>query len=239
MRTARSLPYGGSPWQRTHPRNRDPETETPMDRDHPGQRPPWTETNPWTETPDRDPHTSMDRDPLYRDPLYRDPLTETPRQIPHGQRPPGQRPPLTETPLDRDLIGQRPPWTETTLDRDPLDRDPWTETPLWRESQTGECQLIWRNIYLTSFNPIWRLTYILIFYLICQCICDHENRQVMIAETNFVMWPKLLTFRMSLQQLREIQLVQQLHEGVEPEPGAQLGDRHLGLRLRIGLGLEQ
>ena len=45
MRTARSLPYLGSTWQRP-PWTETPWTETPS----PEQRPPWTETPPWTES---------------------------------------------------------------------------------------------------------------------------------------------------------------------------------------------
>ena len=88
MRTARTLPYGGS----LCPLDRDPPplTETPpldkdpLDKDPPEQRP-----------PDRDP---LDRDP----PGQRPPWTE----IPLDRDTPEQRPPGTETPL---------PWTDRHL----------------------------------------------------------------------------------------------------------------------------
>ena len=99
MRTAHSLPYGGS-------LSKGVSLIDPMDRDPPG----------------RDP---LDRDPLYREPPCRDPRAETPlglrspwTETPLDRDPPGQRP------LDRDPPGQRLPGQRfPLLDRDPLDGD--------------------------------------------------------------------------------------------------------------------
>ena len=63
MRTARSLPFGGSPSQRP------PRTETPPDRDHPG-----TETTAWDRDPPKRDHPGTETTPWDRDP----PWTETP-----------------------------------------------------------------------------------------------------------------------------------------------------------------
>ena len=91
IRTARSLRYGGSPWQRPALDRDPPWTETPLDRD------PRTETPLLDrDSPDRDPVT-LDRDPT---PLDRDPRTETPS--------------LTETSLgQRPCLDRDSPWTET------------------------------------------------------------------------------------------------------------------------------
>ena len=113
MRTARSLPYGGSLSKGFLP-NRDP---------------PWTET-PQTETPWTE--TLLNRDPLDRD---------RPGQRPPGRRPPLDIDPLDRDLLDRDPPGKVPPVREPSghvtcgacWDRDP---------PLWTEFLTHSCENI-------------------------------------------------------------------------------------------------
>ena len=162
MRTARMLPWGGlpgqrSPWTETPHWTEIPLDRDPLDRDHfgqrpawietclgkrplSGQRPTWTETLNWTETPWTE--TPLDRDP----PEQRSHWTETPldRDLP-GKRTPGQRTPGHRLPTTYTFLGQRTPLCTVNpyLHRDPprqrttpLDRDP-------RQRPPGQRPFLW------------------------------------------------------------------------------------------------